>query len=107
MCAPKPVSKSPVAGDGKAAAGFGVEAGGQGSAPIRSLATSRKAGGKLLGVRHTARGKVRRAVCCEERGRGRGDGTRGGAALPLLCISVGAVWGLGRASMPVGATAQA
>jgi len=36
---------------------------------IRSLATSSRAGGKLLGVRHTARRKVRRAVCCEERGR--------------------------------------
>ena len=35
---------------------------------IRSLATSSRAGGKLLGVRHTARRKVRRAVCPRARG---------------------------------------
>jgi hypothetical protein len=50
------------------------------------------------------------AGCRLLRGAGAGGEATGpgaDAALPLLCISVGAVWGSGRANMPVGAIAQA
>jgi len=72
---------------------------------IRSLATTTEAVGTLLGFRHTARRRVRRAVC-EERGGSRGRWSRVRWSRERCgcrpCSSVGKVrwWGMAMGSAP-------